>query len=283
MITVISFRFIVFYLTPSSVRNSTMLCSSLLYSTLLYSSLLYSTLLYSTLLYSTLLYSTLLYSTVPHTHHTYTHHASLAHFLQTALTSESILNIITRAFSSTATAVLICQAFLVICTSFGGGVFITWNRTPYYWRWLQEISVFTQASRAIISNINNRMVYRCPILLLPPPLNVCAPIGFVVDCDIAPQKFNEPFCLVSGRGMLHGIQGTSETNSPWIAFGYLFLIFVVARLGVLFLMYYPSDRISAAVRAFFSTGVQDQIIQVQQRNRCIEGTQTVLATYLYSH
>ena len=172
---------------------------------------------------------------------------------------------------STSTAVLICQATLVIFTSFGGGVFITWNRTPSYWRWLQEISVFTQASRAIISNINNIMVYRCPILL-PFPLNVCAPVGFVVDCDIAAQKPNEPFCLVSGRGMLHGIQGTSETDSPWVSFGYLFLIFVVARLGVLLLMYYPSDRISAAVRAFFSTGVQDQIIQVQQRNRCIEGT-----------
>jgi hypothetical protein len=142
--------------------------------------------------------------------------------------------------------------------------------------------VFTQASRAIITNINQRMVYRCPILL-PPPFNVCAPIGFTVDCDVAPKQPKEPFCLVSGRGMLHGIQGTSETDSPWVAFGYLFLIFVVARLGVLLLMYYPADRISAAVKAFFSTGVQDQIIQVQQRNRCIEGIETVLTTCLYSH
>ena len=205
--------------------------------------------------------------------------ASRSHFLQTAVTSESMLNFVTRAWSDTSTAVIICQATLVVLTSFGGGIFITWNRTPYYWKWLQEISVFTQASRAIISNINDDMVYQCPTY----PYNVCAPIGFVVDCDVTPRAPSGSFCLVTGRGMLNGMQGTSKTDSPWISFGYLFLIFVVARLGVLLLMFYPSEQISAIVRSFFSSGVQDQIIEIQQRNRCIEGNDiSAFVTYLYS-
>ena len=181
------------------------------------------------------------------------------------MTSESILNFITRAWSDVSTAVLMCQATLVIATSFGGGVFITWNRTPYYWKWLQEISVFTQASRAIIMNVNNEMEYKCST---PFPFRECAPIGFPVECDGFKAT---DYCIVSGRRMLYGIQGTTESESPWVPLGYLFLIFVVARLGVLVLMSYSSEQITAMVRGFFSTGVQDQIIEVQLRNRCIEG------------
>ena len=181
------------------------------------------------------------------------------------MTSESILNFITRAWSDVSTAVLVCQATLVIATSFGGGVFILWNRTPYYWKWLQEISVFTQASRAIIMNVNNEMEYKCNT---PPPFRECAPTGFPVQCDLFKGL---DYCIVSGRRMLNGIQGTAESESPWVPLGYLFLIFVVARLGVLVLMLYSSEQITAMVRGFFSTGVQDQIIEVQLRNRCIEG------------
>ena len=181
------------------------------------------------------------------------------------MTSESILNFITRAWADVSTAVLVCQATLVIATSFGGGVFITWNRTPYYWKWLQEISVFTQASRAIIMNVNIDMEYRCNT---PPPFYQCAPIGFPVQCDGFKA---EDYCLVSGRRMLNGIQGTIESESPWVPLGYLFLIFVVTRLGVLVLMFYSSEHMIAMVKAFFSTGIQDQIIEVQLRNRCIEG------------
>lgn len=126
--------------------------------------------------------------------------------------------------------------------------------------------MFTQASRAIIMNVNSGdMEYKCNT---PPPFNQCAPIGFTVECDGFKAK---EYCIVSGRKMLNGIQGTLESESPWVPLGYLFLIFVVARLAVLLLMCYSSEHIIAMVKAFFSTGVQDQIIEVQLRNRCIEG------------
>ena len=72
---------------------------------------------------------------------------------------------------------------------------------------------------------------------------------------------------------MNATQGTSMTDSPWIAFGYLVLIFAVARLGVLILMYYPSDKIVTFLRRFFSTGVQEQLNEVQLKNRNFEGTE----------
>ena len=158
------------------------------------------------------------------------------------------------------------QATMVILTAFGGGIFIAWDKTPNYWVWLQELSIFTQASRAAITHMNNNIIYTCQT---PGPDFLCTAFGKMIDCDA--QASNKEYCLVTGRTVMNATQGTSMTDSPWIAFGYLVLIFAVARLGVLILMYYPADQIIAFLRRFFSSGVQEQLNEVQLKNRIFEG------------
>ena len=178
------------------------------------------------------------------------------------------MNFISRAWADTTTAIIMSQATMVILTAFGGGIFIPWDKTPDYWVWLQELSIFTQASRAAITHMNNNIIYTCQT---PGPDFLCRAYGKIIDCDA--QASNKEFCLVKGRTVMNATQGTSMTDSPWIAFGYLVLIFAAARLGVLILMYYPSDKIIAFLRRFFSTGVQEQLNEVQLKNRNFEGTE----------
>lgn len=162
--------------------------------------------------------------------------------------------------------IIVSQATLVILSVFGGGCFIPWNRTPFYWIWLQEISVFTQASRAVITHINDNLRYGCNN---PGPDNTCRDFGLIFDCD-ADVRSSES-CVVDGREMLYVTQGTSKNDSPWIAFGYLCLIFVVARLGVLILMYFPADHIASIIRSYVFGEVQDQLNDIQIRSLILQG------------
>ena len=178
-----------------------------------------------------------------------------------------MVNFISRAWADTTTAIIMSQATMVILTAFGGGIFIPWDKTPHYWVWLQELSIFTQASRAAIMHMNNNIEYKCAT---PGPDFLCRAFGKIIDCDAAANI--NGFCQVKGRTVMYATQGTSTTDSPWIAFGYLVLIFAVARLGVLILMYYPADQVIAVMRRVLSTGVQEQLNEVQLKNRNFEGT-----------
>ena len=82
--------------------------------------------------------------------------------------------------------------------------------------------------------------------------------------------------------MLYAMQGIGRTDSPWKSFGYLVLIFIVVRCGVLILMHFPADQIISIVRQFVSSGVQEQLNEVQIRNRNLEGTRThILPTIFF--
>ena len=190
---------------------------------------------------------------------------------------ESILNFISRAWTDTTTAIIISQATLALLSPFGGGIFIPWNITPAYWIWLQEISVFTHGSRAAIMHINYKMTYKCPIPTYdpsPPYGPIC--VGVPGGCDASSPSGRD--CMVKGRTMLSAMQGTKDTESPWNSFGYLFLIFIVVRSGVLILMHFPADQIISIVRRYFSTGVQEQLNEVQIRNRNLEGNSKKIST-----
>ena len=90
------------------------------------------------------------------------------------------------------------QATMVILTAFGGGIFIPWDKTPDYWVWLQELSIFTQASRAAITHMNNNIIYTCQT---PGPGFVCGAFGKIIDCDA--QGSNNNYCLVTGRTVMN--------------------------------------------------------------------------------
>ena len=174
-----------------------------------------------------------------------------------------MVNFISRAFADTTTAIIISQGTMVILTVFGG-VFIPWNQIPIYWEWLQNMSVFTQAARAVTTHLNNYLEYHCELTD-----GVCTAFGSVFECDAVPS--NGLTCEVRGRTVQYVLSGSSKTDSPWIPFGYLVLIFAVSRLAMLILMCYPAEKLAARIRKFFSSGVQEQLNSIQIKNRMLEG------------
>lgn len=167
-------------------------------------------------------------------------------FWMTALTAETMLNFISKFSKDTTINVVTCQATFVILTVFGGGVFIPWNQTPSYWVWLQELSIFTQASRATFVSVMDVLQYKCTLTS-----GACVgPLGDIFACDAKAAVGN--VCFVKGRTVLQVLQGTSPTDNKWTSFGYLVLIFAVFRLGALLLLYFPVERLWLSARQWWS-------------------------------
>lgn len=151
-----------------------------------------------------------------------------------------MVNIVTRVFPDATTALIISQGIMVIQSGFGAGIFISWNRTPSYWIWLQEASITTQATRAMLQRVNDYLTYKC---ITSAPSFACLVLGQVVPCDA--RASNGYHCYIKGRTVMKMIQGTSPADNAWTATGYLVLIFFAFRAIVLLLMYYPIEKIVA--------------------------------------
>jgi ABC-type multidrug transport system ATPase subunit/ABC-type multidrug transport system permease subunit len=149
-----------------------------------------------------------------------------------------MLNLISKFSRNATVSIVTSQAFLVILTVFGGGLFISWKDCPIYWKWLQEISIFTQASRAAIMSTQDHLQYKCYTTN-----SICyGPTGTIYPCDNEDDILTKGYCYVNGRTILNIDQGTPLLESKWIPFGYLVLLFSCFRLGCLFCMYYPPER-----------------------------------------
>lgn len=177
-----------------------------------------------------------------------------------------MVNVVSRLCPNATVGTVVSQGLMIIVTVFGSGVFIPWNNTPIYWVWLQELSIFTQASRAALTHLHDYIVYECDT---PLPNYVCEVFQRTYPCDAT--STNLVFCLVRGRTVMRILQGTSETDSPAKPFGYLVLIFAVCRIGILILMYYPIERIISNVRRWLSYGIEEQMVEITIKNRCLEG------------
>eukprot|EP01033_Poteriospumella_lacustris_P003037 gene3037-2222_t len=137
-------------------------------------------------------------------------------FWLTALTTESMLNVITKFSENATVSIVTSQAILVILTVFGGGVFIAWDQCPDYWVWLQEISLITQASRAAIMAVNDHLTYSCAI----GGSGQCiGPLGDVFPCDASP--ISNGYCEVDGRTVVNVLQGTIANETKWIPFEFV--------------------------------------------------------------
>ena len=77
--------------------------------------------------------------------------------------------------------------------------------------------------------------------------------------------------MVAGRSVMYTLVGTDPGYAPATAFGYLVLILVVSRLGVLVLMYCPADSIANRIRRIWSSNVEDALMAVHMKNRNLEG------------
>jgi hypothetical protein len=182
-----------------------------------------------------------------------------------------MVNIVTRVFPDATTALIVSQGIMVIQSGFGSGIFISWNRTPFYWVWLQEASITTQATRAILQRLNDYISYKC---VTSAPTFICLVYGRIVPCDA--KASNGYYCYVKGRTVMKMIQGTSPTDSAWQATGYLVVIFFMFRATVLLLMYCPIEKIVANFKKLWSCrnlkklwpcGTEDNTIEAQ--NVCI--------------
>ena len=155
-----------------------------------------------------------------------------------------MVNIVTRVFPDATTALIISQGIMVIQSGFGAGIFISWNRTPSYWIWLQEASITTQATRAMLQRVNDFLTYKC---ITSAPSFSCLVLGQVVPCDA--RASNGYHCFIKGRTVMRMIQGTNPADNAWTATGYLVLIFFAFRAIVLLLMYYKLRKLSRISRS----------------------------------
>lgn len=159
-------------------------------------------------------------------------------YWMTALTAETMLNFITKLSTNATVSVVTSQGVLVILTVFGGGMFIAWDNCPIYWKWLQESSIFTQASRAAVMGAMDHLSYTCDLN----SANECVDgFGRMFECDDSSPS--NGVCKVSGRMVLNVLQGTAYNESKWIPFAFLVLIFGCFRLLSLFLLYVPVEKI----------------------------------------
>jgi ABC-type multidrug transport system ATPase subunit len=177
-----------------------------------------------------------------------------------------MLGFIAKLTPDTTVAIVAAQAVLVILTVFGGGSFIAWDKCPDYWRWLQEMSIFTQASRAAIMGTNDYVDYTCQL-----QNNVCVgPLGDVFTCDVY-YNTTTGECKVSGRSLMHTLQGTREGESKWIPFGYLVLIFATFRLLQLALLYFSADKMRYAWQQWIGGVTAKSLLETKLGLRRVEG------------
>lgn len=175
-------------------------------------------------------------------------------FWLTALTSESMLNVISKFSEVSTVSIVTSQLYLVVLTVFGGGVFISWRDCPIYWQWLQEISLYTQASRAAIMDVSDHISYECQSTT-----SVCQFGGYDYPCDDYFSAARQ-LCTIHGRTVLKVYQGTLRNESKWVPFGYLMLMLAVSRFTILFLMYYPPQRLMFMFKDWMSGAFNRVII-----------------------
>jgi hypothetical protein len=71
--------------------------------------------------------------------------------------------------------------------------------------------------------------------------------------------------------VLYLTQGTSRTDSEWIAFGWMVLMVFGFRMMVLFFMFHPVDRLTAKFQKWWSGGLEEHILAGMISLRRIEG------------
>ena len=185
-----------------------------------------------------------------------------------------MVNLISRVFSDSTAAIIVSQGTFVVLTVFGGGIFIPWNSTPRYWIWLQELSVFTQGSRAAIVHVNDYLEYKCTTS---GSSNKCEVLGITFPCTSMGDDNGTEYCMVNGRMVLQILQGIGVLQpAAHRALRLLALIYIVNHLLILILMYYPYESFVAKMRKLLSNGENEELIDMQIRNRCLDGTKNIV-------
>jgi ABC-type multidrug transport system ATPase subunit len=119
-----------------------------------------------------------------------------------------------------------------------------------YWVWVQEMSVFTQSSRAGILEVMNHMKFSCSLNSSGQCIDPGTGLQYMCD---APVVFGQTNCKVDGREIIYVTQGIGHNVSYWEYFGFVCCIFFAFKLGVLILNIVPWERMM-----FFFTNLNDK-------------------------
>jgi len=178
----------------------------------------------------------------------------------TSLASEAMLSFIVKFSHNATTSMILSQIVLVVIMVFGGGVFIAWKDCPDYWVWIQETSIVTQSSRAMIMEVLKHLEFRC---LLTDGVCISPGSGNHYRCSsLDSDGFH---CQVNGREILAVTQGVGTGDDYWYYFAYLCAIFLFYKSGVVLLTIYPWDRVSFAIKSVFNKHTAEEITAAAER------------------
>lgn len=182
----------------------------------------------------------------------------------TSMGGEAMMSLIAKFSHSPTVSMVFAQVALVNLQVFGGGVFIAWNDCPDWWVWLQEMTVFTQSSRAMIMEVMNYLEFDCRV----DGSGVCRDPGTadIYSCD---RYFDAgTMCKVSGREMLAVTQGVGTGDSYWYYFAYLCAISLAMKLLVILLTFYPWDYIHYCItHKATGSNYKDRVLELKEASR----------------
>lgn len=149
----------------------------------------------------------------------------------TAMTSEVLLNVIVQLVKSVPYAVLICQGVLVLTSVFAGGAFISFDRVDQnFWVWMQDISLYNYATRAVEINTFNSIQYSCDSVVQ----SQCVFSIYSMPCATTTSATS---CMVNGRDVLYAVTGLGNVHSEWFNYGILVVLMFGFRLILIVLQW----------------------------------------------
>jgi ABC-type multidrug transport system ATPase subunit len=155
------------------------------------------------------------------------------------ISGEAMIALITKFSQDPTTAMVFCQIALVSLQVFGGGVFLPWRDCPTYWMWLQEMTVFAQATRTMNMEVFRYLDLKC--LLAPDGKCYDPSTGAHYRCD---SYYSDGiYCTVNGREVLAVTQGIGRDQDYWWYFGYLCAIYVCFKIAIGFFTFFPWYRV----------------------------------------
>lgn len=171
-----------------------------------------------------------------------------------ALASEAMVHFITQFSRQAAYAVVIAQSVLIILSVFTTGSLIPENRIGF-WVWVEELSFFAHASRAMAHSVLAELTYSCS-----------SPVTTISgsSCLLSGQGYSFPCipgttCDVSGVDVLHIFKGLADLPK-WRSFLYLVLLSLFFRLGTLFMYRFPFHKYWApALKGVMASELRDMV------------------------
>ena len=180
-------------------------------------------------------------------------------FYQAALSAESMLYVLPTVCRSNTISAVAAQAIILLLHVFVGGVYIPWGHTPKYWMWLQDISIFTYASEAILIGVMNELKFKCDRWEIGTDdnNNICNDsIIETYECDGSDSDTN---CMVSGKMILKQFLNIELSMSKWIPFAYLIIIMIVFRIVTSLLTICPVKKTLLQCRVTYNKWIQSQM------------------------